>query len=249
MILDLAHTEHGVISQPRTQAFDQSRQCVGVARALHRNPLPGTGRGSEIAEAVSRQHLLEQRPGTHSDRDHRCRQCQRGQPFGEQPAQVFDVAARRCEPDAKARHRMRAMLEVQGEHRDGGLPSTQECLQARHERLARELEPCCSLDLVLENTPFGEMFRAAKSVSHIRAPAQRTIELVEPRLAQPPHHTTPRQPQQIPDGTQSHAVQLLEQLLGPAQMTQRNRGEALGQRFGPADQDSAPSPACGRAPG
>ncbi len=141
------------------------------------------------------------------------------------------------------------MLEVHGEHRDGGLPLTQEFLQARHERLARELKPCRHLDLVLENTPFVETVRAAKPASHIRAPTQRTIELVEPRLAQPPHHPTPRQPQQIPDGAQSHAQELLEQFLGPAQMTQRNRGEALGKRFGPADQDSAPSPACGRGPG
>jgi hypothetical protein len=193
--------------------------------------------------------MFEQRTGMHSNRDHRGRQCQRGQPFGEQAAQVFDVGARRREPDAKACQGVRTMLKVHGEHRDGGLPLTQEFLQPRHERLTREFEPCRRLDLVLENMLFGKTFRAAKPASHIRAPAQRTIELVEPCLAQPPHHATPRQPQQIPDGAQSHAEQLLEQFLRPAQMTKRNRGEALGKRFGPADQDSTPSLACGRGLG
>ena len=102
------------------------------------------------------------------------------------------------------------MLEVHGEHRDGGLPSTQELLQSRQQRLARDLEPCRRLDLILERASFIETLRAAKPTPYVRAPAERAIKLIEPHLAQPPYHATPRQPDQIPDGAQSHAEELRE---------------------------------------
>jgi hypothetical protein len=198
VILDAAHGEHRVVAQARAQAFDEPRQRVADGCRLW----------CEVAKTIGRQLLLEQGARTHSNRDHWRWQYQCCQPFSEQAAQMPDIAARRREPDVQACQGMCTMFAVHGEHRDGDLSLAQEFLQARQQGLAGDLEPCRRLDFVLEGAPHVETLRTAKPAPYVGASAERAIELIEPYLAESPHHAAARQPQQIADGTQSHTEKL-----------------------------------------
>jgi hypothetical protein len=76
---------------------------------------------------------------------------------------------------------------------------------------------------MIGGTPCIETLRAAEAASHVRTPAERTIELIQPGLAQPACHATARQSHDIADGAQAQTGELFEHLFGPTETTERNQ--------------------------
>jgi hypothetical protein len=237
------------MTEPRPQALEQTGQRIRTRAHA------GTLFDLEIA---CHGHLFQQCAGMQAQRDRGRRQRQAGEPFLEQDAQMGDVTSRCRQPDAQARAWLRAMPELQCEHGDGGLALAQESLQLIEQRLAGRDQIRGRFDLVIGSTPCIETLRTAKPASHIRAPAERAIELIQRVLAEPARQATARQAQEIADGPQAQAGEPREQLFGPTQATKCNWRETTRQVFGSIDDypltptlspRSTPSPACGRGLG
>jgi hypothetical protein len=206
VILDRADAEHRFRPKPRSQPLEQTGQRIRARTCA------GTFFDLEVARDG---HLFQQCTGMQAQRDRGRRQRQAGEPFFEQGAQMGDVATRCRKPDAQARARLRAMPDFEREHGEGGLALAQVSLQLSEQWLAGRGESLGRFDLVIRSAPCVEALRAAKPASHIRAPAKRAIELIQPGLAQAARHATARQSHEIADGAQAQTGELCEQLFWP----------------------------------
>src|SRR5262245_64185209 len=127
------------------------------------------------------------------------------------------IAIGRREPNANAGARLRAMLELDAEYRDGRLPLAQKSAQALEQGCAHAFEAGGGLDLAVERAACIKALRAAKTSPHIGAPPQRTIELIEPVRANASRQAGAWQAYEIAHRLQSHAREQRLDFVRPAQ--------------------------------